>query len=288
MKSLLEIENDYKYSPLQPEILYMMNNYVEYKPVPPLNRHIAYYYQFDVPENVSDSFSFIPDGCFDLVFCCCKNKQSSFLWASSAKRSRDLKLSHNCKYFGVKFLPEQNIIKFDRTMKELLGKPIPLSDVLPITPNMIKKVAAAPHFHGRIRAFEKILDKYAKELKEQETIEYCFNEIYLGKGNEPISEIVAGTGFSDRYVRRLFEQYVGYPPKEFSEIVRFQHSLSMLLGDNDLTMIDVAYESGYHDQAHFTRSFKKHTGMSPSGYRKLLLRKCKSQTKEKKSKQAAG
>jgi AraC-like DNA-binding protein len=39
------------------------------------------------------------------------------------------------------------------------------------------------------------------------------------------------------------------------------------------SLTKIAYLTGFSDQSHFTRIFKKHTGMNPSVYRKKLLKK---------------
>jgi len=41
-----------------------------------------------------------------------------------------------------------------------------------------------------------------------------------------------------------------------------------LLDDPAHSLLDIAYLTGFSDQSHFTRIFKKHTGKSPSTYRK--------------------
>jgi AraC-like DNA-binding protein len=41
-----------------------------------------------------------------------------------------------------------------------------------------------------------------------------------------------------------------------------------LLDNPDLSLLDITYLTGFSDQSHFTRVFKKHTGQSPSAYRK--------------------
>lgn len=271
MKSLLELENKQRFFPFQPEITYIMDNYIEYKPLHTSSRNIALYYQFDAPKNAIDSFSLLPDGCFDMVFCCCKENHTAYLWTSSTQRSEEFKLQHKCKYFGVKFLPEQHVIKLNSSMRELLGKQIPLIDVVSIVPNAIEEITAAPTFYERINVFEKLLDKYTKKSKNQRIIEYCINKIYSLKGKLSINQLVADTGFSDRYIRNIFEEYVGFSPKQFSEVVRFQKSLSMMLKENEYSMLEIVHENGYHDQAHFIKRFKKHAHVSPSKYKRFLL-----------------
>lgn len=44
---------------------------------------------------------------------------------------------------------------------------------------------------------------------------------------------------------------------------RLQHS--------NLRLNEIAYELGFTDESHLTKSFKKYKGMSPSSYRKSVL-----------------
>jgi AraC family transcriptional regulator len=41
--------------------------------------------------------------------------------------------------------------------------------------------------------------------------------------------------------------------------------------NRELSLTDIALESGFSDQSHFLRCFREMNGMKPSVYRKLLL-----------------
>jgi AraC-like DNA-binding protein len=51
-----------------------------------------------------------------------------------------------------------------------------------------------------------------------------------------------------------------------------------LLAIDDGTLAEIALQSGFADQSHFTRVFKKHFGLTPGvSRRRALLRVCKDQ-----------
>ncbi|HEX6180442.1 MAG TPA: helix-turn-helix transcriptional regulator, partial [Chitinophagaceae bacterium] len=45
------------------------------------------------------------------------------------------------------------------------------------------------------------------------------------------------------------------------------------LGSSDYSLTKIAYLTGFSDQSHFSRIFKKHTGQNPLSYRKNLRKK---------------
>jgi AraC-like DNA-binding protein len=70
-------------------------------------------------------------------------------------------------------------------------------------------------------------------------------------------------GVSDRYIQKLFLQYIGIAPKSFFSVQRFNKSLR-LVRSADMSLTNIAYECGYYDQAHFIKDFRSYTGMAPS------------------------
>lgn len=62
---------------------------------------------------------------------------------------------------------------------------------------------------------------------------------------------------------RIFHANIGMNPKEYAVIARFQKSL-WLMQQGNRNFADIAYTSGYADQSHFNRDFKRYSGMAPS------------------------
>lgn len=269
LNRLVESKKEIHFFPLQPEIT-ALNNYIEYEPPYGSSKNIALYYQFDAPKNSVQSFSIVPDGCFDIIFCLCEKNHNPFLWTSPTERSEDFHLNYECRCFAVRFLPKQTMLKINCTMKELIEKEVPLEKAISIPPHLIEEIADASSFSERIEVFEKHNDHHDKDLMKQAVVEYCLDKIYLHKGKITIRELADGAGYTDRYLRKIFDEYVGFSPKGYSEIIRFQNTLSMVVKEDGYNILDVVYENGYYDQAHFIRSFRKHAQMSPHEYRQII------------------
>ncbi|MFD2163974.1 chromate resistance protein ChrB domain-containing protein [Paradesertivirga mongoliensis] len=56
---------------------------------------------------------------------------------------------------------------------------------------------------------------------------------------------------------------------EYIRKLRIEKAMD-LISSSKLSLSEIAYLTGFSDQSHFTRIFKKHTSVSPSGYKKNL------------------
>ena len=85
------------------------------------------------------------------------------------------------------------------------------------------------------------------------------------------SDDLAGMlGLSEEYFIRLFRRHLGMSPFQYFTRLKIE-AASAVLVDNQLTISDVAYRFGFENPFHFTKVFKKCTGLSPREYRKIFF-----------------
>ncbi|TDH21322.1 AraC family transcriptional regulator [Segetibacter sp. 3557_3] len=101
-------------------------------------------------------------------------------------------------------------------------------------------------------------------------IEYTLKQLQLNNGRVNLGKLEEKLGISNRHLERLFKNNVGLSPKEISKIIRLNYAFHCIEKDPKMSLTELAYESGYYDQAHFSKDFKTITGVSPS---KLVTRK---------------
>jgi AraC-like DNA-binding protein len=85
-------------------------------------------------------------------------------------------------------------------------------------------------------------------------------------GARRVSEVVQRIGLSSRRFAELFRSEVGFSPKAFCRIRRFNEALRRIERLTDVDWADVALSCGYFDQAHFNHDFRAFAGLSPSSY----------------------
>lgn len=81
-----------------------------------------------------------------------------------------------------------------------------------------------------------------------------------------IAQIATKCGVSECYFRRLFQEYSGESPVSFRQRHRIERAKQLLLSEENFTVSEIAQELGFSDVYHFSKTFKKHCGLSPSAF----------------------
>jgi AraC-like DNA-binding protein len=82
-------------------------------------------------------------------------------------------------------------------------------------------------------------------------------------GLSRVSEIATTCGVSSRHLNRLMRTWVGYGPKTFASVVRFQATLREIEHAPAQSGALLAVETGYFDQAHLTGALGRFAGETP-------------------------
>lgn len=93
------------------------------------------------------------------------------------------------------------------------------------------------------------------------------------KYTEPIKieAIAYACGLNRSYLTRLFKDATGYSLQEYLIVYRMKMA-SKFLAETDLAIQTIANKVGYGDAFTFTKAFKRHTGKSPSEFRRMIAR----------------
>jgi AraC-like DNA-binding protein len=93
------------------------------------------------------------------------------------------------------------------------------------------------------------------------------------KGSDPldmphgrVSELADRLGRSVRTLQRRVRTSTGCPPKRFLAMQRFRRSVYEIAAAADGLSV-IAADLGFSDQAHLTREFRRHAGVTPGAFR---------------------
>jgi AraC-like DNA-binding protein len=140
--------------------------------------------------------------------------------------------------------------------------PQPLHDLygdglaLALIIDVMKLTRAAPRKRSKLAAWQL---RRATEFIE----ENCLRNIRL-------EELASLTGLSQSHFSHAFKASTGVAPHQWQINARLDRAKSLLLeGEQPLTAI--AAETGFADQAHFTRVFRKYLGTTPANWKRAQV-----------------
>ena len=82
-----------------------------------------------------------------------------------------------------------------------------------------------------------------------------------------LHRLAESAGLSQPVFSRLFKRTTQTTPIQYITENRLNHA-RRLLADTDKTLANIAVETGFYDEAHFVRTFKKSRGLTPGDYRR--------------------
>jgi AraC family transcriptional regulator len=82
-----------------------------------------------------------------------------------------------------------------------------------------------------------------------------------------LNAIAAHASLSPYYFTRQFTAMVGMPPYRYLISLRIARA-AQLLRESDLSVTQILHRVGFHSPSHFTTTFRRHMGTSPTDYRR--------------------
>jgi AraC-like DNA-binding protein len=179
---------------------------------------------------------------------------------------RTLTIGKTIGLFGIRLYPYALQPLFNIASHELVNGVHQINAVIHC--DLVDQVSEAKDSEDRI---EKVSAYLSKKLTHKPTpIEKVVHQIIASEGQASLTELQALIGLSERQFERTFKSIIGFTPKHYQRIMRFQHTKKKFIGQPRVSFADLAYQCNYSDQSHFIREFKEFSGMSVTEYSNLV------------------
>lgn len=256
--------------PKQPSLVMTTSHY--YKAVM-MAYGISHFYAFEVEEDVHDILSIVPDGCVDFLFSCSKDYPYASIIGTRLKASPMIGKPGDY-FFGIRFMPGKVILPDTVNLDELVEGEVALMEFMKAE-EVFDKIVRSRDFRAQIQVFLQFYVNCNQEklehLEDRNLGNYLVDEITRRSGNIRIEDLAELTGYSSRYVNKVFKENMGISPKTYCKIARFQTILNSLKWEEDeKDLLDIAISAGYYDQSHMMKDFRKYTNMTPVRYVKSM------------------
>ncbi len=218
----------------------------------------------------------LPDGCAELIV----NRRDAFVRHSGATRdvqprvlvagqirgALELEPTGAIDLVGVRFRSAGAGRFVDLPQHELTERTPALDDVAPGFARALT-TAAASDDHG---AFERVLVERLRDTAPRTSAARASlalataasERLVAVDGGLSIDALAAELGVGTRRLERAFRHWVGLTPKELASTLRFHRAFGLVDAARPRALAEIALSAGYHDQAHFSREFRRFAGES--------------------------
>ena len=234
---------------------------------------ISHFYGCRCSDNGAASFTFVPDGCSNILFAYGQSEMTAEVIGPTIAQ-KVFPLNRHTDYFGVRFLPGENPCFASLSVKELINNNAPLGNFIKMR-QLNSRMNDERTFDGRMRAF---LSEYqnvfeSRKKNQHELFRQLCRVINDRKGMLTISELEKLSGYSARYINYVFESEAGMSAKQFCRILKLQSVISVINSGKVSSMSKIAADYHFYDQSHFIHDFVNFAGKTPKEYQDEVTQK---------------
>ena len=173
----------------------------------------------------------------------------------------------------TRFYPYASTLFFPNPASDFTNESIDLRDIFDReSEDFYQRLMEQPTLEQKVAVLEAFLiqrlNRNKKSSQKLKLVESLCNHVYSEGKSFDIQKLSAHYGFSERYIQKLFIDWVGITPQRFFAVQRFNKSLELIRSSSE-PLTYIAFECGYYDQAHFIKEFKSYTGLTPGEVKML-------------------
>lgn len=234
---------------------------------------ISHFYSYEIEQG--EHFRLVPDGCIDIFveYDTDRKNVKAFARGTPLKYTEKI-MESTSKIFGVRFMPGIHPAIISSEMSKLVDTRLKLKECMSGPDDWIAQIVNATCLEEQVEIFlENYLKAKRNEVKpfgKKEVVQSVKNLVYASDGHMKIADIAERTGYSERYVNKIFIDEMGFSPKTFCKIIQFQRALELLNYGKPESMTEAAIFLGYYDQPQFIRDFAKFAGITPKKYLDMI------------------
>ena len=145
------------------------------------------------------------------------------------------------------------------SMESLLNTWTPLEPLLSGSENLCAELTQATSFAQRNTLFARLaVLQGARSYRPLPSIHRCRRLMDERHGQVSVTELATAADCSERHLNRLMHQKTGLGTKTACQLQQLNFSLHIMLTANPRSLLHLAVNCGYFDQAHMSRQYRKY------------------------------
>lgn len=153
---------------------------------------------------------------------------------------------------------------FRLPLNEIAGQVVSLQDLLgQAGRDLVARLADCGSWPERFTLLASFIrHRIASGPQPSATVGHAIRQIIETGGQARVGLLAGTLDISREHLARRFAADVGISPKAFARIIRFERATAHLSG-TPVSIAEIAFDTGYADQAHMTREIRRMAGVTP-------------------------
>ncbi len=254
------------------------NQFMRYEEIPvpqSLKLYLTNFWKFSVMKS-EDTLPFdhliIPDGCCSIVYSIFSEKNifSKNIFGPNPS-VHFVKVMPGMKFIGIRIRPGLTESMIGKSGLDLRNQNIRIETPLlnlddQYIFNYFEDMGLIDNISRKIIQFVDSAN-IIPDLLVQKTIDHIYNS----KGAVIIKDWIEKIPISERPLQKRFKSDTGLTMKEFARVIRMRSSfIDLIMSEKEY--LNIVFDSGFFDQAHFARDFTRLSGISIIDFKKYIQR----------------
>lgn len=252
--------------------------YQEYQPPDELSHWVKLFWVFESRPNVPVPETIVADGYPELIIhfgspfseedpdgLC--QQQPPAVACGQLTKPLVLHSSFDAGMIGIRFQPSGMSPFIKDSMNSLTDARVSAEELFPNVDQLVEEIMASSNDAQRIAACNRYLLRTIKVDHDNISLRRALDRILQTGGNITVESLATLMGRSRRSLELAFQKAVGTSPKMYCRITRFRNLVDTAkesaLFDS---WVQIALDSGFFDQSHLIRDFRRFTGQSPTTF----------------------
>lgn len=263
-------------NPIQPDTINETMRYYRSKSC--LESRVSLLYSFESKKN---GYTVVSDACADIMVHYNEEKKDFGMELVGPHDHLEfLALKEGYHYFGIRFLPGYSPTVAGAELMDLKGEIVSL-EACPFYNELSKSIRGSDVFLEQCKGVMTCINRYQEDRKQESSQsvlhQNLLDMILSSAQNHSLKDLEEYSGYSARYLNKIFQKRTGYSIIQFSNVLRAQRVGNYLIMCSQNCLVPsfdaIAAEFGYSDQSHMIREFKKNFGMTPKMYYQTYCKK---------------
>ncbi len=181
----------------------------------------------------------------------------------------EVHFSSRVEVFGIRFFPEGISHIFGIPPSEFTSTYEDSTDVFgKVMADFCEQIRTTIAVKDQLALADRfLLKQYEKNGKDFDYVQLAAEYIRTENGMLDQEQLMTHVPISTRQLQRAFKDQFGITAKEYMRLARM-NAIQKYMHCPDVNFLDLAYDHGFADQAHFIREFRHYTGSAPRQFMK--------------------